>query len=811
MLGTQEAIRQSQAKEKREEHRARRCNLIVGCVRTSVRSRAINGKKIVLRDHKLYIDTENTAETDESSGHPFAGYYLPYPDSEYEGLVSTITHVAPILNWIYIDKETFEVKYGVRDLAQPHLTGPFDCTRQDRRLTFEDWEGFVAVEEKPMTWALYFDRDDNGLKGKVQPGQKVLEVVLTRQERKKMKEEAQKAKVTDKEKAEQAGDHQASYVQGAAAATAEQSTAPDAEHGASPETAQPHVLSTADLAKLKIGTAGPSSIWSDHVEGTISSPTEPWGAASMWSNQEQQAASGAASHLAPFTPSSSIYGDDEDDAGAAGNMRVPEETTPRRTGYRQPYVEDEASATKDLIVEEPKKGDLHAAVTPDAPKSSPVEPMATEHARMHDDRQALDAGAGAEPEPEPEPEDMETAGSDDPRTEPQIDQQASIEATSEEPDTKNADATQHDQEATGPSDDLNGISPSVRKNPADPELGSEEHSPQATSAALQNAAKADQLTAPPVQFQISHANQIATVGAETPSKDSVTDGDVAAGKTHSVVMEQGNAVEDQGSTGAELQQATTPDDDTTAADDQPPLAVHTELAPVAEEPREAASTPVQPIPQVAPGLHAADPPSTVDSLPAWAALPEPYWDAATDSPPQSHFSIEEPDTPKQRNFSRPQQSLERGSHKHKTSVDEGLFRADSEPPVTISREPYPVEDDPTSTDTSLVDVSYTAHSPYQKDDAPATATEQTPTSTSSETQAAEPLAPMSTQSSATLGEPGLQGINRGSTDKPHGKGADGSMQSTSTTARPKVSWRRSLASRLKVSKESVLKRSRTSS
>lgn len=53
MLGTQEAIRQSQAKEKREEHRARRCNLIVGCVRTSVRSREINGKKIVLRDHKV--------------------------------------------------------------------------------------------------------------------------------------------------------------------------------------------------------------------------------------------------------------------------------------------------------------------------------------------------------------------------------------------------------------------------------------------------------------------------------------------------------------------------------------------------------------------------------------------------------------------------------------------------------------------------------------------------------------------------------------------------------------------------------------
>lgn len=53
MLGTQEAIRQSQAKEKREEHRARRCNLIVSCVKTSHRSKEINGKKIVLRDSKV--------------------------------------------------------------------------------------------------------------------------------------------------------------------------------------------------------------------------------------------------------------------------------------------------------------------------------------------------------------------------------------------------------------------------------------------------------------------------------------------------------------------------------------------------------------------------------------------------------------------------------------------------------------------------------------------------------------------------------------------------------------------------------------
>lgn len=53
MLGTQEAIRQSQSKTKREEHRARRCNLIVSCVKPSIRSRDINNKLVVLRDQKV--------------------------------------------------------------------------------------------------------------------------------------------------------------------------------------------------------------------------------------------------------------------------------------------------------------------------------------------------------------------------------------------------------------------------------------------------------------------------------------------------------------------------------------------------------------------------------------------------------------------------------------------------------------------------------------------------------------------------------------------------------------------------------------
>jgi hypothetical protein len=53
LLGSQEAIRQSQSKNKREEHRARRCNLIVNCVQSSSRSREINNRVVVLRNNKV--------------------------------------------------------------------------------------------------------------------------------------------------------------------------------------------------------------------------------------------------------------------------------------------------------------------------------------------------------------------------------------------------------------------------------------------------------------------------------------------------------------------------------------------------------------------------------------------------------------------------------------------------------------------------------------------------------------------------------------------------------------------------------------
>jgi len=120
--------------------------------------------------------------------HPFAGYFLPFPDQNWgrkgEGLVSTISDDPPQLNWIYVDQDTYEIKYGNRIESEPHIVGPWDCTRIDKRITLENWEGFMAVREETGSWSLYFDRDDNGLEDRVF-NKSILEVELTRKERRR--------------------------------------------------------------------------------------------------------------------------------------------------------------------------------------------------------------------------------------------------------------------------------------------------------------------------------------------------------------------------------------------------------------------------------------------------------------------------------------------------------------------------------------------------------------------------------------------------------------------------------------------------
>lgn len=69
----------------------------------------------------------------------------------------------PLLNWIYADKDTYELKYGNRTQSVEHLVGPWDWTEDEKTILLEGKSAFVAVEEEEGEWALYYDRDGDEL------------------------------------------------------------------------------------------------------------------------------------------------------------------------------------------------------------------------------------------------------------------------------------------------------------------------------------------------------------------------------------------------------------------------------------------------------------------------------------------------------------------------------------------------------------------------------------------------------------------------------------------------------------------------
>ena len=137
---------------------------------------------------KLKNDSDDGQDPDrlDERGHLFAGYFFQYPDKNWgrrgDGYVTTIYDDPPQLNWVYVDKDTYEVKYGLKVDAEPHIVGPWNCTPIDKRLTFDGWEGFTVVEVEENVWQLYFDYDDDGLEKKVPVHRRIMEIELTRKE-----------------------------------------------------------------------------------------------------------------------------------------------------------------------------------------------------------------------------------------------------------------------------------------------------------------------------------------------------------------------------------------------------------------------------------------------------------------------------------------------------------------------------------------------------------------------------------------------------------------------------------------------------
>lgn len=94
-------------------------------------------------------------------GHKFTGYYFTYPsEAQHLGLVSTIADDPPMLNWLFVDKDSGMVRHGGRqDTLGGHTIGPWHWSDDERWLTLEgDACQFVAVQQENKKWAIAWDR-----------------------------------------------------------------------------------------------------------------------------------------------------------------------------------------------------------------------------------------------------------------------------------------------------------------------------------------------------------------------------------------------------------------------------------------------------------------------------------------------------------------------------------------------------------------------------------------------------------------------------------------------------------------------------
>ncbi|KAF2726790.1 hypothetical protein EJ04DRAFT_570958 [Polyplosphaeria fusca] len=197
------AEQQKQNEEAANETRMIKFNMLVSCDSDDELADDIDNGILVMRHDKAWIvprDAENKPippiEDMSPPLHAFAGFFIQYPDEDRlppeRGMVSTISEDPPVLNWLYIDRDTYAATYGNRTASIKHIVGVWDWTDDEKFITLDGWEGFVAMDESAvdgwkdtpwgkegLRWALYFDIDDNGLKGRKR-GRESFEVTLER-------------------------------------------------------------------------------------------------------------------------------------------------------------------------------------------------------------------------------------------------------------------------------------------------------------------------------------------------------------------------------------------------------------------------------------------------------------------------------------------------------------------------------------------------------------------------------------------------------------------------------------------------------
>ena len=113
------------------------------------------------------------------------------------GLVTKVTDDPPLMNWLYVDRFTSEIRHGNRTVSRDHRVGDWGNTNQDSDGEEEDdaedaggvdldnEERFVAVQpdsgDTEGRWEIYWDQNDNRLgDGQEVEGRRVLRISLER-------------------------------------------------------------------------------------------------------------------------------------------------------------------------------------------------------------------------------------------------------------------------------------------------------------------------------------------------------------------------------------------------------------------------------------------------------------------------------------------------------------------------------------------------------------------------------------------------------------------------------------------------------
>lgn len=100
---------------------------------------------------------------DPAPGHPFCGWYFKYPGDEgHLGLVSSIAVDPPMLNWIYADAGTGQLRHGGRKDTIGHVIGPWGWSRDETLLVLKGEDGYGSFVARRGGYEEDGDGDGDG-------------------------------------------------------------------------------------------------------------------------------------------------------------------------------------------------------------------------------------------------------------------------------------------------------------------------------------------------------------------------------------------------------------------------------------------------------------------------------------------------------------------------------------------------------------------------------------------------------------------------------------------------------------------------